>query len=599
MRFTARALGVIFAFSLIFFVIKAPFINAQNNAPLPQQNVSSNTNPNVPKNMHNFTQNVMIEVMSAMICQLVGVDPINPKQSCLGIDQSTGKIGFVQNNGGVIGAMGNLITATFQIPIHSTDFFAYTSNNFGLVKSAHAQAVVGQGIGFEGLKMVLPLFLIFRNMAYLLMVIIFVIIGVAIMLRVKIDPRTVMTIQNQIPKLVIGLIMITFSYAIAGLLIDFMWVSIYFVITMIAPAALVNDPTSGLFGWMSLSAPGFANDLFGGQAGGILGLSFAGASSVGSLIHDLIFSDNIQQALVASKPQSCGFIICIPDIGKIIGDAIMGAIGSLFGLIAGIIAFLVFAVAILVALFKLWFALLKCFINVLLAVILGPLWILAGLIPGAGANVGWSGWIKNLAGNLAPFPAVIFLFMVARAIMYSLEVNTKNAGIDPATGFSTVFNPPLVGNLTGNGNTTMFGGLIAIGFILAAPGLVDQVKKAFGTGGGLGLGSSSATGMAVAGAVGGAVGGRLYRRDARSGELEGAVGSRIQRITGGRWNLEKNAYDRNRIQSLIGGAVKAPSLEKLSYGTDSIAYKKAQAAGLTKPEEKPVTTGASTPPETK
>jgi len=38
-----------------------------------------------------FTQNVMIEVMSAMICQISGIDVTNTSQSCLGVDPQTKK----------------------------------------------------------------------------------------------------------------------------------------------------------------------------------------------------------------------------------------------------------------------------------------------------------------------------------------------------------------------------------------------------------------------------------------------------------------------------------------------------------------------------
>jgi len=41
-----------------------------------------------------------------------------------------------------------------------------------------------------------------------------------IMLRVKISPQAVVTVQSAIPKLITTLILVTFSYAIAGLVID-------------------------------------------------------------------------------------------------------------------------------------------------------------------------------------------------------------------------------------------------------------------------------------------------------------------------------------------------------------------------------------------
>ena len=202
----------------------------------------ANTNPDVPNNLHNWTQNVMIEVMSALTCQLAGVDPINPKQGCLGIDSASGKIGFLPSPqtglpanalhrqvqaGGAIGFMGNMIATLYTPPLHTADYFRDLASNFGINKKAYAENT--GGTGFQGLTPLIGIWSAFRNIVYLLLVVIFVVIGLAIMLRVKIDPRTVMSIQNQIPKIIIGILVVTFSFAIAGFLIDLMWVFIYLI----------------------------------------------------------------------------------------------------------------------------------------------------------------------------------------------------------------------------------------------------------------------------------------------------------------------------------------------------------------------------------
>ncbi len=75
--------------------------------------------------------------------------------------------------------------------------------------------------GFNQLKGIQPLWKLFRNTIYTLISIVFVIMGLLIMLRVKISPQATITIQNSIPKIIISLILVTFSYAISGLIIDF------------------------------------------------------------------------------------------------------------------------------------------------------------------------------------------------------------------------------------------------------------------------------------------------------------------------------------------------------------------------------------------
>lgn len=494
MGFAARALGIFLSIVLFLLVIKPTF--AQEQTPQPTVPATS---------LHNYTQRAMIEVMSALICQIAGVDVINPNQPCLGIDRETGSIGFVKNSGGAIGAMSGLIAGTFVVPVHFSDYLAYKANSFGLIKKTYAQTIncstsAPNGIGYCGLQPVLSLFTLFRNIAYVLFVFVFVIVGLAIMLRVRIDPRTVMTIQNQIPKLIVGLIMITFAYAIAGFLIDLMWISVYFIINTLSPATQAQE----IAGWTTGTPVNFISNLFnisgaGFSGGGIGAIAGAAAQSINALISDL------GKALLGAN--SCS--IAPWDWGGCIANGFIGVIAWFIG----VLAFLIFLVAIFVQLFKLWFALLKCFINVLLAVILAPFWILAGLIPGASPNLGWGGWLRNLAGNLAPFPAILFLFLIARTIVANFTNSTQT------------FNPPLLGNITGGGQeAVMYGALIAFGFILSAPSIVEQVRKAFNAGGlGGGIGGLGAGQALVGGFVGGSMS-RVFRRDQYGGAIgPGAV----------------------------------------------------------------------------
>ena len=103
--------------------------------------------------------------------------------------------------------------ASFTLPT-SIEYIAQVKDNF-LGKPAYAQ-----GIGFQGLQFLLPLWRGFRNMVYVFSTIIFLIIGIMIILRVKVSPQAVITIQSAVPQIITTLILVTFSYAIAGLVID-------------------------------------------------------------------------------------------------------------------------------------------------------------------------------------------------------------------------------------------------------------------------------------------------------------------------------------------------------------------------------------------
>jgi len=268
-----------------------------------------NVNPDVPINQRTAVDVLVINIMSSMVCHLSGIDVMRyapsgyatPGQSsCLGIDRETGKIGFVENGHGAVGMMGNLIAVLYQKPAGTGDYTSYLASNFGFAPKAEAQAT-----GFTALQKLINVWAVFRNITYLIFVIAFIIIGFLIMLRVKIDPRTVMSIQNTIPRLIVGIILITFSYAIAGLLIDFMWVSTYLSIGVMGEAIEetepenvntfeINDVTQNIQDYPF----GFFNRVF---AGNFYGVGFLGtlefarnaADGVGILFRSLTGSDNV------------------------------------------------------------------------------------------------------------------------------------------------------------------------------------------------------------------------------------------------------------------------------------------------------------------
>jgi hypothetical protein len=71
--------------------------------------------------------------------------------------------------------------------------------------------------GFFFEKIVLDLWKAMRNIAYSFIVIILVAVGFMVMFRRKLSAQLTVTVANSLPRLVIGLILITFSYPIAAL----------------------------------------------------------------------------------------------------------------------------------------------------------------------------------------------------------------------------------------------------------------------------------------------------------------------------------------------------------------------------------------------
>jgi hypothetical protein len=409
--------------------------------------LTSNTNPDVPNNLHNWTQTVMIETMSALTCQIAGVDPINPKQPCLGADQKSGKIGFLPSvkTGGAIGFMGNMISVLYTPPLHTSDYFKDLAQNFGISKKTYAAPTTGTG--FQSLTPLIGIWSAFRNIVYLILVVIFVVIGLAIMLRVKIDPRTVMTIQNQIPKIIVGILAVTFSFAIAGFLIDIMWILIYLIYNVITQAAgydLISGKLSGTpFGVIG--------------SGNSWSILWEASKGIGVTIADLLGFDSLKNMLI--HPSWWQSIIS-PILG------LGGLLTGILGFLGGLIAFLIIGIALLVALFKLWFTLIKAYVFILLDVVLAPFWIIGGIVPGSPISL--TGWLKDISANLLAFPVTIAMFMFA--ILFKDIFGKDTAG--------QYFFPPLIGNANDMG-PNLIGAIISLGIILITPNVVNLLKQMF------------------------------------------------------------------------------------------------------------------------
>ena len=439
------------------------------NSQPPTSYNTPNLNPEVPRNQHTFTQSAMIEILSSVFCIITGIDPVNPTQGCLDIDPATHKLGLRPPQdgkpqlGGLIGFLPGMFSMVYTPPASGTDYIRYLAGNFGITQPAYAQT----GGGFESLRPLLPLWTAARNVAYLLFVLVFIIIGLAIMLRVKIDPRTVMTLQNQIPRIIIGILLVTFSYAIAGLMIDGMWLLTYAGINTITQASADSNPiatgcpptdstlqqraTKNLISTPFTYANGVLKIGCGITYGsGMTHVTWSVGNSIGGITFDIL-KDML-------PTDGNWFVAGIPPINllKLISWILTYVLSAISGILALIIIFL----ALMWAMFTLWFELLKAYVMLILYIIAAPLWIVTGLLPGK--PLGFDKWLRRMFVHLAVFPAVACLLVVASVLMNIFN----NAG----TG---AFVPPLVGQ----SNMSGFGSLLAFAVILMAPTLLEVLKE--------------------------------------------------------------------------------------------------------------------------
>jgi len=324
--------------------------------------------------------------------------------------------------GGALGFTSNLVASVLtNPPVSSGEYFADLYQNFGFAKPAYAQ-----GIGFQGLSKILPLWKAMRNLAYIFFVIVFLFTGLAIMFRVKLDPKTVITIQNAIPKLVVTLILVTFSYAIAGLMIDLIYLLIYIGVLAIGPAvgfdaAKIATEQANFTNLTFLSAVGL---LFGGAMRAIWG-------TVGIIAKGVLSPDFI--------------------------TVILSLLGAILGSAMASLSILIFLVVALFLIIKLFFALLQCYIAIILSVILAPLQITMGVLPGS--TGGFNSWFKNLLANILVFPAVSLVLFLGWLL-------TRTTGPE--------WTPPVIG-VTGE----VVPALLGFGMLMLVSKVPDMVKAAF------------------------------------------------------------------------------------------------------------------------
>ncbi|MDO8638579.1 MAG: hypothetical protein Q7R43_03315 [Candidatus Daviesbacteria bacterium] len=218
---SARFLSLIFVVCLFFF--SGVTISLAQGTP---DAYANSTVSNVSKS----TDNLLIGITHTFSCLAEGKSIIGTP--CFASVDNNSVTSTLQENGylstkevpslGAVGMSQALILGLFtNPPIRSADYLANFGEQFGLTKPVYAQ--VG-GSGNAVISPILNLWQLTRNIAYLVLIIIFIVVGFMIMFKSKINPQTVIGVQNAIPGLIIGLILITFSYFLSALLIDMTFV---------------------------------------------------------------------------------------------------------------------------------------------------------------------------------------------------------------------------------------------------------------------------------------------------------------------------------------------------------------------------------------
>ncbi len=409
-------------------------------------------------------------------------------------------------------------------PASGIAWVRYSLGNSGFIPKSYA----AEGIGAAAIKPLSTMWSVLRNVTFLLLTLLLVIIGFLVMFRFKINPQTIVTAENALPRIIITLLFITFSFAIAGFLIDLMYVAIIIGVSVFSQADpqsfganlntkfltpgigaiwdFIFPPREGFFenipilGDMSLMAD-LGSSLFSvlptwlrGLVRVILSIPFAFY-----LIDKSLFSPGllgIINKVAGMFGNIDAFTFSLGDapvkVTELIANAIalplLAVIGWLIvpGILLGIACF----ITILFLFFRIFFMFITSYLKILMYVIFSPILILPGVIPGQKA---FSKWLRGLAGELSIFVVTIYLMCAGRVFVSIFERDET----------TNLWRPPFLYSISGKSIAL----LIGMGLIFLIPQIAKMTREKISgsKGSGLNIGAGLFLG-GIGGGVGGAAG---------------------------------------------------------------------------------------------
>ena len=411
-----------------------------------------------------------------------------------------------------------------QKPASGLEYIASTAADLHLIPEANAQ-----GFGYSSaLVPARALWLATRNVAYTFLIFVIIIMAFLIMFRVQIAPRVVITIQSAIPKIAMVLILITFSYAIAGLLVDLAFLTQGIVVSIARASGLLDPTGAASFTFTRLQ------DINGGT------IAYAWLTIIRSTLYGGI------ACVITRVPLLC----------------------NIMDFILSLILFLV----IFITIFRIFWTLLKAYATLLIMIIAGPFIILGGLIA---QQIGFTFWLKHVIANLSVFVMATFLVFAAHVFAWGMAPD----GYYGVLQTWPMINPFYILSLAGVGGTGIlpgvsFGDTATIGFLvglatmIATPSLSQAAKNFIlgirGQYGGELLGAA-ALGAVVGKGFGGEAMGRFMRFGTSGGTLKGLIPglSATSAVVGGAAGWVGGRFARTRAGGYVARATE-PARTRIS-----------------------------------
>jgi len=467
---------------------------------------------NDPKIKDTQEGKIAIALYRSMLCGLIG-------EACT----DNPKDGDKNFNHSLFGFVTNLIVLPYANPPASGIYWAYSGlQNAGFVPKTHA----AEGIGFAAIKPFMNIWKVFRDISYMLLVLVLIAIGFMIMFRAKINPQTVISVENSLPKIVVALLLITFSFPIAGFLIDLTYISIGIIAVFFSnvqnpPTWFAGQPQEILKRFYFSTSNNiweFINPFYQSRVWQLSGAIFG--------ILPNILKEIISAAVLIVMPpiKLLSIILSAVSLGKIkpISEAtffipkikeglekaglstdIVGIIiafviliieylliGPLYTIAGVLVIFLILCLSLFYMFFRIFFMLLYSYIQIILLIFFSPVILAAEMIPGKSI---FSSWVKNLILNLATWPLLIIMILISQ-ILLNQPPNQGNFWLPP---FLISVNPEYIRII------------ISMGILFITPDLIRALKEMTGVKPmplGLNFGAFTAGAGAIVGGALGAAG---------------------------------------------------------------------------------------------
>lgn len=397
------------------------------------------------------------------------------------------------------------ITLAGAIPIlnpPASGMYEVSNNlaNAGLVPQTYAAS----GLGFASLYPFNTAWKQLRSVAYMFVVLIVIAAGFIIIFRANINPQAVITIETLVPRLILSILLIELSFAIAGFMIDLTYIVSGLVVTVLGPIAIPGVSGPDMHDLVSKWIYSGPDDILSGLVGNIQGLNTFGRGwmnlfwrvpngilnlfgipmSIVFRVFSLLFSLHILSPTIGSllgfldvseipiNIQPAGVGLSVEIIGSLVKLLVKAPLQiSLISILAiTVVPYLLIGLFMLLVIIslaiKIVIMLIKAYINILSLILFAPFVIMFNVLPGKDTFLSW---VKSLLRHLSVFPLTIGVFFFGYIIAFS--------GYDQAGSNAQVVRFPLL-NFGPVGHVSeTFPFIVGIAVLLMTPTLVEYLQN--------------------------------------------------------------------------------------------------------------------------